>query len=65
MQNIEIGWEVDGLITAKESVKGVLEVIAKKNKADSGTFWCWDGRVSRHFQVILTCYVEATMPLLT
>lgn len=47
MANIELDWDVDGLITAKESVTGMLQVIDKKGKDDTGTFWCWDGRV-RH-----------------
>jgi hypothetical protein len=45
MANIELDWEVDGIITPEESVKGMLQVIDTKTTSDSGTFWCWDGRV--------------------
>ena len=46
MANIDVDWDVEGIIQADESVRGMLDVISKKDKADSGTFWCWDGRVS-------------------
>jgi hypothetical protein len=47
MANIDLDWEVEGIITPEESVTKMLEVFATKGKDDSGTFWCWDGRVSR------------------
>lgn len=47
MANVELGWEVEGIIQADESVSKMLDVIeSKSGKEDSGTFWCWDGRVS-------------------
>lgn len=46
MANIDLDWDVAGIIQADESVRGMLQVIDAKGKADSGTFWCWDGRVS-------------------
>lgn len=46
MGAIEVDWEVEGIISARESVEGMLKVIATKTKDDSGGFWCWDGRVS-------------------
>ena len=45
MANIEVDWDVEGIIQANESVKGMLDVISEKTSAESGTFWCWDGRV--------------------
>ena len=45
MANIEVGWEVEGIISPNESVTKMLKVIGEKDKNDSGTFWCWDGRV--------------------
>lgn len=45
MADIELGWEVKGSIKPSESVSGMLKVIAEKN--ETGTFWCWDGRVSK------------------
>ncbi|RMD40752.1 hypothetical protein DV735_g4361, partial [Chaetothyriales sp. CBS 134920] len=39
MANIDLDWEVEGIISPEESVRGLLQVIASKSKADSGTFW--------------------------
>lgn len=44
MANIDLGWEVKGSIQPDESVTGMLKVIEEKN--ETGSFWCWDGRVS-------------------
>lgn len=53
MSNIEVDWFVEGVITPKQSVEGMLEVIAKKGKhisehdtANKGkaTFWTWEGK---------------------
>ncbi|KAI1615087.1 3-oxoacyl-reductase [Exophiala viscosa] len=44
MANIEVDWEVEGIIDADESVTKMLKVIGEKDKSQSGTFWCWDGR---------------------
>lgn len=46
MANIEVDWEVEGIIDPEESVTKMLKVIAEKDATQSGTFWCWDGRVS-------------------
>lgn len=46
MANIDVDWEVQGVIQADESVMGMLGVIGEKGPTDSGSFWCWDGRVS-------------------
>lgn len=45
MANIDLDWDVEGIITPEESVTKMLNVIAEKGREDSGTFWCWDGRV--------------------
>lgn len=45
MANIDVEWEVEGIISPEESVTKMLKVIEEKGKSDSGTFWCWDGRV--------------------
>ena len=45
MANIEVEWEVEGIISPKESIESMLKVLDQKNSKDSGTFWCWDGRV--------------------
>lgn len=44
MANIDLGWEVHGSIQADESVRCMLKVIEEKD--ETGSFWCWDGRVS-------------------
>ena len=44
MADIEVDWEVEGIIGVEESVRGVLDVIESKQPKDSGTFWTWDGR---------------------
>lgn len=46
MANVELGWDVDGIIEPPESVEGMLKVIGEKDEKENGTFWCWDGRVS-------------------
>ncbi len=45
MANIDLDWEVEGIIQVDESVRGMLRVTDSKGKNDTGTFWCWDGRV--------------------
>ncbi|KAJ5620287.1 hypothetical protein N7510_004271 [Penicillium lagena] len=52
MANIEVDWEVEGMIQADESVKDMLKVIGEKNENDSGTFWCWNGKVSDLLQIL-------------
>jgi hypothetical protein len=52
MANIDVQWEVEGIITPEESVTKMLVVFAEKGKDDSGTFWCWDGRVSTRTVVL-------------
>ena len=46
MANIEVGWEVEGIMTPKESVEGMLRVIPEKGIEESGSFWTWEG--TRH-----------------
>lgn len=43
MANIEVGWDVEGVITAEDSVRDMLKVLEDKNARYSGTFWRWDG----------------------
>ncbi|KAF4334059.1 protoporphyrinogen oxidase [Fusarium beomiforme] len=45
MNSGSVDWDVGTLLEPDESVKGMLQVISEKNQDDSGTFWCWDGRV--------------------
>lgn len=46
MANVELGWDVEGVITAEESVRDMLRVLEARSSKDSGTFWRWDGKVS-------------------
>lgn len=47
LANVELGWEVEGVITAEESVRDMLNVLDGLGSKDTGTFWRWDGKVSR------------------
>jgi len=67
MASGELGWEVKGQITPAESVSAMMNVITAKSPEDSGTFWCWDGRVSlvtyipyatADWAVVLTTFVS-------
>lgn len=43
MANIDLSWDVEGVISAEESVRCMLDVLKDKNAEKSGTFWRWDG----------------------
>ena len=45
MANVSLGWEVEGIINADESVAGMLRVVEQKTILDTGTFWTWEGNV--------------------
>lgn len=45
MANIEVGWEVEGIISPQESVSAMLKVIESKGIQHSGTFWTWENKV--------------------
>ena len=49
MANVSVGWEVEGIISAEQSVSCMLQVIGKKTIQDTGTFWTWEGKVSLIF----------------
>jgi hypothetical protein len=46
MADINLGWDVEGILTPRESVEAMLQVIPTKTIEQSGTFWTWEGRVS-------------------
>lgn len=46
MANIELPWEVDGVITPEQSVSAMLAVIQSKGVQHSGTFWTWEDKAS-------------------
>lgn len=56
MNSGEVGtWDVGTLLEPDESVEGMLKVISEKNHNDTGTFWCWDGRVSLSISRSVQC----------
>jgi hypothetical protein len=58
MANIELDWEVEGMIQADESVRDMLKVIGEKNENDSGTFWCWNGKVSISLRLFISVILD-------
>jgi NAD(P)-dependent dehydrogenase (short-subunit alcohol dehydrogenase family) len=49
MANVQLPWEVQGIITPEESVMKMIEVIKSKGIQHSGTFWTYENKVSRLF----------------
>lgn len=47
MANIDVAWEVEGIISAEESVSAMIQVIQSKGIKHSGTFWTWENKVGR------------------
>ena len=45
MANIDITWDIEGVLTPEQSVNAMIAVILAKGLADSGTFWTWEGKV--------------------
>lgn len=46
MANVQLPWEVHGIITPEESVMKMIEVIKSKGIQHSGTFWTYENKVS-------------------
>jgi NAD(P)-dependent dehydrogenase (short-subunit alcohol dehydrogenase family) len=44
MANIQLPWEVHGIITPEESVRNMIQVIKSKGIQHSGTFWTWENK---------------------
>lgn len=53
MANVQLGWEVEGQISPKESVSKCIKVIESKGIDDSGTFWTWENQVSCAFHSLI------------
>lgn len=45
MANVQLPWEVQGIITPEESVLKMIEVIKSKGIQHSGTFWTYENKV--------------------
>ena len=54
MANVQLPWEVQGIITPEESVAKMIQVIQSKGQQHSGTFWTYENKVS-HCPTICTC----------
>jgi NAD(P)-dependent dehydrogenase (short-subunit alcohol dehydrogenase family) len=46
MANVQLPWEVHGIISPEESVTKMIEVIKSKGIQHSGTFWTYENKVS-------------------
>jgi len=44
MANVQLPWEVQGIITPEESVMKMIEVIKSKGIQHSGTFWTYENK---------------------
>jgi len=59
MANVQLPWEVQGIITPEESVAKMIEVIQSKGIQHSGTFWTYENKVSKMLSRnngLLTCH---------
>ncbi|KAL9087914.1 MAG: hypothetical protein Q9165_006476 [Trypethelium subeluteriae] len=45
MTNIDIAWQVEGIITPEQSVASMINVIQSKGIQHSGTFWTWEDKL--------------------
>lgn len=55
MANIQVSWDVQGIITPEESVMKMIEVIKSKGIQHSGTFWTYENQVSHYFPPPARC----------
>lgn len=46
MANVQLPWEVHGIISPEESVSKMIDVIKSKGIQHSGTFWTYENKVS-------------------
>lgn len=60
MANIDVAWEVEGIISPEESVSSMIKVIESKGIQHSGTFWTWENKVSHPLN--LASVLSADMP---
>jgi hypothetical protein len=51
MANINLPWEVEGVITPEESVRKMVDVIQSKGIQHSGTFWTYEDKVSVYIKL--------------
>lgn len=58
MANVQLPWEVQGIITPEESVMKMIEVIKSKGIQHSGTFWTYENKVCQNY--ICCCKLPLT-----
>ena len=46
MGDMSVEWEVEGVISTKQSVSAMLKVVATTMTRDTGKFLTWEGKVS-------------------
>lgn len=63
MANVQLPWEVQGIISAEESVAKMIEVIQSKGIQHSGTFWTYENKVG--MILALSTFVSLTQISLT
>jgi NAD(P)-dependent dehydrogenase (short-subunit alcohol dehydrogenase family) len=52
MANVQLPWEVQGIISPEESVAKMIEVIKSKGIQHSGTFWTYENKVSQDSSIL-------------
>ena len=63
MADVELDWEVEGIISPEESVSAMLKVIVSKTVEHSGTFWTWEGKVRVSNKGVVLQLNETGVPL--
>lgn len=64
MANVQLGWEVEGILTPQQSVSAMIPVIESKGIQHSGTFWTYENKVCmdrREGTVFLLTVVDISM----
>lgn len=61
MANIDIPWEVDGMMTPEQSVSAMFPVIQSKKIQHSGTFWTWENKVCNLLLALTKCLHMLTL----
>lgn len=54
MADVEVDWEVEGVMEVDESVRDCLKTIDARTAEESGTFWTWEGKVGALLAVYKT-----------
>jgi NAD(P)-dependent dehydrogenase (short-subunit alcohol dehydrogenase family) len=63
MANVQLPWEVHGIISPEESVTKMIEVIKSKGIQHSGTFWTYENKVSPYSYILVGEVTKANIAL--